>query len=174
MGILWQIVFEARDSEMLKWTLAFLALVPADALQASFALRPARTQSRSAVSMSDVKGPKDWKYVKSINDYGKEQTYMFLGAKEGATDWEEFGGVNPVAAALGIDGVSCARIIKTAPLLTGVFCARISRRACRVSLRRPPSSSLSRRTSSLSSPRSCCALRTCCQLSSPGCELNRL
>uniref|UniRef100_A0A7S4MK90 Uncharacterized protein n=1 Tax=Prymnesium polylepis TaxID=72548 RepID=A0A7S4MK90_9EUKA len=104
---------------MLKWTLAFLALVPADALQASFALRPARTQSRSAVSMSDVKGPKDWKYVKSINDYGKEQTYMFLGAKEGATDWEEFGGVNPVAAALGIDGTAFEFLV--APYFIALF-----------------------------------------------------
>ena len=29
---------------------------------------------------------------------------MYLGAKDGATDWEEFGGVNPVAEALGISG----------------------------------------------------------------------
>jgi hypothetical protein len=38
----------------------------------------------STVQMGeDVKGRKDWKFSKGINDYGKEQTYMTLGAKEG-------------------------------------------------------------------------------------------
>merc|ERR1719258_700296 len=34
----------------------------------------------AAATMSDAKGPSNWQYVKGINDYGKEQTYMYLGS----------------------------------------------------------------------------------------------
>merc|ERR1711907_230501 len=39
---------------------------------------------QSVISMGDVstKKPNEWKFVKGINDYGKEQTYMYLGAKD--------------------------------------------------------------------------------------------
>ena len=56
---------------------------------AALQVAPLRAAAAPAVnragqlSMSDAKGRKEWKYVKGINDYGKEQTYMYLGAKEG-------------------------------------------------------------------------------------------
>ena len=66
------------------------ALAPcATALQAA----PFRGQSLSmrrtlTVQMGDVstKKPNEWKYVKGINDYGKEQTYMYLGPKDNTED----------------------------------------------------------------------------------------
>ena len=34
--------------------------------------------------MSDVKGPKEWAFVKGKDAAGKENTYMYLDAKKGA------------------------------------------------------------------------------------------
>ena len=39
----------------------------------------------AAATMSDAKGPSSWQYVKGINDYGKETTYMYLGSDVSAS-----------------------------------------------------------------------------------------
>ena len=45
-----------------------------------------RTAARPALSVSmgeaSTKKPNEWKYVKGINDYGKEQTYMVSKCKD--------------------------------------------------------------------------------------------
>merc|ERR1712032_1086646 len=48
---------------------------------------------RSASSQMSADGVRtEWKFVKGINDYGKEQTYMYLGEKEGQRfAWDPFG-----------------------------------------------------------------------------------
>ena len=51
--------------------------------------QPVALRSRTTgVTMGDTSTKKwnEWKYVKGINDYGKEQTYMYLGAKKDAAD----------------------------------------------------------------------------------------
>merc|ERR1711907_544616 len=68
----------------------------AAALQASTQLANNRavlqsSMSRSAmVTMGEMSTKKEngWKYVKSVNDYGKEQTYMFLSAKEDVAEYD--------------------------------------------------------------------------------------
>ena len=68
-------------------TLAALLLADAAAFQAGAAhglVRSAVNTRPAAITMDGVKGPSEWVFVKGINDYGKEQTYMFLGPKKDA------------------------------------------------------------------------------------------
>ena len=77
---------------------ALLLLAPVDAFQAGVRpLASAPATRSSAVSMGEPSTSKwnEWKYVKSINDYGKEQTYMYLGPKDNAED-----GSSPLSAPL--------------------------------------------------------------------------
>jgi hypothetical protein len=45
--------------------------------------------------MSGADGRKEWKFIKGINDYGKEQTYMYLGERSddgsGQFAWDPLG-----------------------------------------------------------------------------------
>merc|ERR1711990_174724 len=46
----------------------------------------ARRASTLTMGEASTKKANEWKYVKGINDYGKEQTYMYLGAKDDAAE----------------------------------------------------------------------------------------
>ena len=62
---------------------------------------PAAIHSRARaapVQMSDAKGPKEWFFIKGNDAAGKEQTYMYLGPKAGASPDS-----NPIAELLGIE-----------------------------------------------------------------------
>merc|ERR1711892_104748 len=78
--------------------LTVLAVAHAAALMP--AARPLKLSSKHAratpLQMSDVKGPKDWAFIKGKDAAGKENTYMYLGAKKGAAPE-----VNKLAAAIG-------------------------------------------------------------------------
>merc|ERR1712032_887768 len=82
---------------MLRFTplVAMLVLAPVASLRiAPKTLNPVLSTPRQTapVMMSDAKGRKEWKFVKGINDYGKEQTYIYLGEKEGQRfAWDPFG-----------------------------------------------------------------------------------
>ena len=75
---------------------AFLALLiaPASALLQSAplnrgaVLRPAASLRGAGVVMGEqsTRRQNEWKYVKGINDYGKEQTYMYLAEREGSEE----------------------------------------------------------------------------------------
>merc|ERR1740138_2042070 len=78
---------------MQRFLLALVFLGQAEALvptvSAPAAVRtPAAARRAVTVRMGEAstKKPNEWKYVKSINDYGKEQTYMYLGAKDGSEE----------------------------------------------------------------------------------------
>ena len=61
----------------------------ASALQMTGAvLKPKAAARASGAVMGDVSTKKwnEWKFVKSKNDYGKEQTYMFLGPRDDVDD----------------------------------------------------------------------------------------
>ena len=68
---------------MLRLAVLLLSSHAAAALQVQPGARMLRTAARPALSVSmgeaSTKKPNEWKYVKGINDYGKEQTYMTLG-----------------------------------------------------------------------------------------------
>ena len=70
--------------------LAMLCVEPCAALQAgALQLRRAQgTRSATSIVMGEASTNKwnEWKFVKGVNDYGKEQTYMYLGAKDKADD----------------------------------------------------------------------------------------
>lgn len=57
-----------------------VALMPTARLQAQ-----SSTHARATpLQMSDVKGPKDWAFIKGKDASGREYTYMYLDAKKGA------------------------------------------------------------------------------------------
>jgi len=96
---------------MVKMLLMLLLLGAADALQATKPLQlrrivPASGRSQS-IAMSDVKGPKDWKFVKGVDAAGVEKTYMYLGAKDGVVEEE----VNPIAEFLGLQGTGAEFLV---------------------------------------------------------------
>lgn len=80
-------------------TVALLSSGVAHALLLPSASQTMRPTTRAAVRMSDVKGPKEWKYVQGTDSAGKKSTYMYLGAKTGAPAPNK-----PLAELLGIDG----------------------------------------------------------------------
>ena len=95
---------------LIKMPLLMLLLGAADALQATKPLQlrrvaPASTRGQP-IAMSDVKGPKDWKFVKGVDAAGVEKTYMYLGAKDGVA--EE---VNPIAEFLGLQGTGAEFLV---------------------------------------------------------------
>ena len=75
---------------MLRLAVLLLSSHAAATLQVQPGARMLRTAARPALSVSmgeaSTKKPNEWKYVKGINDYGKEQTYMYLGAKDNSED----------------------------------------------------------------------------------------
>ena len=75
---------------LMRLVLAMLCLSPCAALQAgALQLRRAQaTRSATAIVMGEASTNKwnEWKFVKGINDYGKDVTYMYLGAKDKADD----------------------------------------------------------------------------------------
>ena len=92
-----------------KVPLLLLLLGAADALQVTKPLqlcRVATATRNQPVAMSDVKGPKDWVFVKGVDAAGAEKTYMYLGAKEGAA--EE---INPIAEFLGLQGTGAEFLV---------------------------------------------------------------
>ena len=73
---------------MRAFLLAVLFVDQCAALQLAAPMRSTvgSVRSRSAsIVMGEMSTKKEneWKYVKSVNDFGKEQTYMFLAAKDG-------------------------------------------------------------------------------------------
>ena len=68
----------------------FVAPQTAAALQQIGGLRAVRSAVRrpAAIVMGEAstKEANEWKFVKGINDYGKDVTYMYLGAKDKADD----------------------------------------------------------------------------------------
>uniref|UniRef100_A0A7S0J254 Uncharacterized protein n=1 Tax=Calcidiscus leptoporus TaxID=127549 RepID=A0A7S0J254_9EUKA len=84
------------------WLLASLTVLSVGALQP---LRVPLSVSRAVVSIDGVRSASsqmsadgvrtEWKFVKGINDYGKEQTYMYLGKAEGKAKFAD-----PVANSL--------------------------------------------------------------------------
>lgn len=70
-----------------------LALAPASALLVSspvmrqpLSVAAARRSTELQMGEQSTRRQNEWKFVKGINDYGKEQTYMFLAEQEGSQD----------------------------------------------------------------------------------------
>merc|ERR1711990_1074180 len=63
----------------------------------------ARRASTLTMGEASTKKANEWKYVKSINDYGKEQTYMYLGAKDADEDTPSTLASKPLLEYLGVD-----------------------------------------------------------------------
>ena len=54
------------------------------------ALASARSTNSVVMGEASTNKENEWKFVKGINDYGKEQTYMYLGAKDNSEDGDSF------------------------------------------------------------------------------------
>merc|ERR1740138_1158167 len=95
---------------MQRFLLALVLLGQAEALvptvSAPAAVRtPAAARRAVTVRMGEASTKKanEWKDVKSINDYGKEQTYMFLGAKDDDEETYSTAASKPLLSYLGLN-----------------------------------------------------------------------